>query len=212
MRPINILKMLKPLEKRIESRYRNKGKRVYIDLKLDTPEQLFDERDPAPFKKRDLDEDATDYILSSAKEITSKKEIILSIEFSKYINSIKAEEIKGAIFSHFAYESELVRKKLQYLFRKGYYSLIIGLSFLFICTSFSHLIGFLEKSLFYNVIQEGLLIIGWVAMWHPLNIFLYEWWPLLDLLKIQEKLSTMEVEIVTENFESFNNSVMPIKS
>jgi hypothetical protein len=27
------------------------------------------------------------------------------------------------------------------------------------------------------VIREGFLIGGWVAMWRPLEVFLYDWWP-----------------------------------
>jgi len=26
--------------------------------------------------------------------------------------------------------------------------------------------------------REGLTIIGWVAMWRPIEIFLYDWWPI----------------------------------
>ncbi|HEY0549129.1 MAG TPA: hypothetical protein VGF13_05970 [Verrucomicrobiae bacterium] len=32
-------------------------------------------------------------------------------------------------------------------------------------------------------------------MWRPLEIYLYEWWPLLRRGKILEKLSLMNVEV-----------------
>ena len=28
-----------------------------------------------------------------------------------------------------------------------------------------------------DIVGEGMLVIGWVAMWRPLEIFLYEWVP-----------------------------------
>jgi hypothetical protein len=30
-----------------------------------------------------------------------------------------------------------------------------------------------------RVLQESLVIGGWVAMWRPLEILLYDWWPIL---------------------------------
>lgn len=29
-----------------------------------------------------------------------------------------------------------------------------------------------------GLLQDGLVIIGWVALWRPAEIFLYDWWPL----------------------------------
>jgi hypothetical protein len=30
-----------------------------------------------------------------------------------------------------------------------------------------------------RVIEESLLIFCWVANWRPIEIFLYEWWPII---------------------------------
>jgi hypothetical protein len=46
-----------------------------------------------------------------------------------------------------------------------------------------------------SVAREGLTIIGWVAMWKPLEIYLYRWWPLLALRKLYQRLSHMPVEV-----------------
>ncbi len=43
------------------------GAHACIDISLRLAEQLFDGRDPAPFRERDLDEDAADYILAAAQ-------------------------------------------------------------------------------------------------------------------------------------------------
>jgi hypothetical protein len=29
-----------------------------------------------------------------------------------------------------------------------------------------------------GIIRESLLIGGWVAMWRPMEILLYDWWPI----------------------------------
>ena len=41
--------------------------------------------------------------------------------------------------------------------------------------------------------RARMLIIGWVAMWRPLEIFLYEWVPVRRRCRILAKLSKMPV-------------------
>ena len=31
-----------------------------------------------------------------------------------------------------------------------------------------------------DAVREGLVIIGWVAMWQPVQVFLYGWWPIRE--------------------------------
>ena len=44
-----------------------------------------------------------------------------------------------------------------------------------------------------DIFGEGMLIIGWVAMWRPLEIFLYEWVPIRRLCRILANLAEMPV-------------------
>ena len=41
--------------------------------------------------------------------------------------------------------------------------------------------------------RESLSIVGWFAMWRPMQIFLSHWWPLRHLEKIDEELSRIPV-------------------
>ena len=41
---------------------------------------------------------------------------------------------------------------------------------------------------------EGFLIAGWVSLWHPVEILLYEWWPISRRIRIYE--SSMHMDIV----------------
>ena len=59
----------------------------------------------------------------------------------------------------------------------------------------SDLIGSLTQSRFVQIFREGLLIGGWVAMWRPLEVFLYDWWPVRAEVRLSERLSTMPVSI-----------------
>jgi hypothetical protein len=41
------------------------------------------------------------------------------------------------------------------------------------------------------------LIVGWVAMWRPLEIYLYDWWPVRDRIQLYRRMARMPVELRT---------------
>ena len=47
-----------------------------------------------------------------------------------------------------------------------------------------------------EILRESLLIGGWVAMWRPLEVFLYDWWPIREEARLFDRLSAMPVRIV----------------
>jgi hypothetical protein len=42
------------------------------------------------------------------------------------------------------------------------------------------------------VLHESLVIGGWVAMRRPLEIFLYDWWPVRREVKLYRRLARMQ--------------------
>ena len=45
------------------------------------------------------------------------------------------------------------------------------------------------------MLSEGLTIIGWVAMWEPVYVFLYGWWPIVQKKNIYRKILGMDVKV-----------------
>ena len=81
------------------------------------------------------------------------------------------------------------------LMKDGRKSLLIGGLFLVTCLTLSKLLVGQASGTFPSVERESLTIAGWVAMWRPMEIFLYEWWPLRRRQRIYEKMSRMKVEL-----------------
>ena len=48
---------------------------------------------------------------------------------------------------------------------------------------------------FAELIAESLLIFGWVANWRPIEIFLYDWWPLVRRRNLYQRLAAAQVEL-----------------
>ena len=81
--------------------------------------------------------------------------------------------------------------------RRGRFSLLVGVIFLIICFGASDALQhYFPHSKPLDFVSEGLLIVCWVAMWQPLQIFLYEWWPLFRHKQLLQRLAAMRVEVV----------------
>ncbi|HEY3795250.1 MAG TPA: hypothetical protein VGM09_25775 [Bradyrhizobium sp.] len=165
-----------------------------IEISLSRLSQLFNSLDPSPFHERDLDQDAEDYIISSAEEIGLQHPIALVIHLpADQLPQSGAPDVGEAIHNYFAYRQANERRRLRLLFRDGRIALIIGLGFLFCCVLLRELAFSFGNDMASDIFGEGMLIIGWVAMWRPLEIFLYEWVPIRRRCRALEKLAEMPV-------------------
>jgi hypothetical protein len=99
-------------------------------------------------------------------------------------------DLRGSIHNYFAYRRDQESRRLRLLFRDGRIALFIGLSFLFCCVLLRGLASSFGNDSASDIFGEGMLIIGWVAMWRPLEIFLYEW-----VRRILAKLAEMPVVV-----------------
>ena len=169
-----------------------------LEIRLRSLGQLFDSHDPSPFLAKDLADDAQDYIIASAEEVADRLPLALVIHLSEPPTSpAEARDAGEAIREHFVRQSGLTRRQFRSLIHHGLISLAIGLAFLSLALITSAaLTGWAAASTLRDVFREGLIICGWVAMWQPLQIFLYHWWPVLGERRLYDRLSRMPVQIV----------------
>jgi len=164
-----------------QTRYRFENGRSCIDLKIRHSRQLFDGRDPAPFNERDLDDDAVAYLLGAAQEISRKQPLAIVVTISEEPEPRLAPDvIVEAMRGHFLYEGEQVERRLREHLRRGHITLAVGLTALVLFLTLAQFTASLTAGPLREILREGLVITGWVAMWRPLEILLYDWWPLID--------------------------------
>ncbi len=163
------------------TRYRVEHGRSCIDLNVRSSRQLFDLRDPAPFHDRDLDDDAVTYVLDSADEIPRKQPLSIVVTISDEPEPrLEPAVIAEAVRRHFIYEGEQVERRLREHVRRGQITLGVGLTVLVIFLTLAGFTSSLAATPLRDILREGLVITGWVAMWRPLEVLLYDWWPLID--------------------------------
>jgi len=168
-----------------------------ISVKLRDMNQLFNSMDPSPFIEKDLDDDAEEFIVSWAQEFSSKAPLKLRIYLEQWPAEDPKELIRTAVRNHFAHRAQITDLEFKRLMRQGRTSLVIGLLFLASCLILTKLLLGHQVGTWAAIVREGLTIAGWVAMWRPMQIYLYDWWPLLRRSRIYVKLSHMPVELST---------------
>lgn len=171
-----------------------------IEVRLREVTQLFNSMDPSPFQERDLDADAEEFIVSWALEYPRRQALKLVVYLARApAGGDGAATIAQAVRHYFAYRAELNRREFAQLMWQGRTSLLVGLTFLVACFAAAQLIGRAGAGTWHNIVRESLTIGGWVAMWRPLQIYLYDWWPLRHRGAIYRKLSGMDVDVRIED-------------
>ncbi len=167
-----------------------------IELRVDDLAQLFHTLDPFPFRERDLDREVEDYIVGWARELAANQPIRIVIDFPDTEAQTKtARELSEAFGRYFSDRAGAVQRDLNELFRVGRRSLAIGVAILIACLMSAHFaVGVFFEDPFKRLAEESLLILGWVANWRPLEIFLYDWWPLARRRDLYRRLSSAKVE------------------
>jgi hypothetical protein len=106
------------------------------------------------------------------------------------------QDVGEAVRHYFTYRASMSRLELRQLLKRGRTSLVIGLSFLSACLLLGELIAqYTPAGAFLSISREGLTIGGWVALWRPMQIYLYDWWPIRRRVRLLDRLGRMEVEL-----------------
>jgi hypothetical protein len=180
----------------IEEHYRTENGAILIEMRLRTVMQIFNSLDPAPFHEKDLDSDAEEYINGIVQDFPLAQPMKILIHLPcREAECEEAVTLERAIRNHFNYLEASAARELRLKFRQGRVSLAIGIAFLLVMGLISTLISPYTTHGYVAWVAGGLLIVSWVAMWEPINIFLYGWWPIRRKQLICAKISRMPVEV-----------------
>jgi hypothetical protein len=166
-----------------------------LKLYLADTRELFNSMDPAPFLQRDLDPVAAAYIVDWAREVPKGQPLRLLLHLgSGAPTTDDARLLSKSIHEHFQRRALATRRELQQLLRLGRYSLLIALVFLAVVIIIGESVAnLISRERIATLIEDSFVIGGWVALWRPLEIFLYDWWPIRAEARLFERLSVMDV-------------------
>jgi hypothetical protein len=168
-----------------------------IEIHVAALDHVFNAMDPSPLPERDLAPGVLEFVVGSARELPRHGTLTLLVHVDRPSgpapdDAVFAEAVRG----FFVREAETTRRRLRQLFRRGRTSLVIGIVFLAALVGIGDVAAAaLRGSRLGEVVREGLLIGGWVAMWRPIEIFLYDWWPIRAEARLYDRLGEMTVRV-----------------
>ena len=174
------------------------GARVgLIELRLNRLQQLFNSLDPSPFVDKDLDRDAEEFIVGWAEQFPAAQPLRLAIYLpAEQFAPAATGEVAAAVHNYFDGRTAETYRRLRSLLREGRTALFIGLAFLVGCAIAREIVtAAWGHGTAAETVAEGIAILGWVAMWRPLEIFLYEWWPIRRRARLFARLATVPVDL-----------------
>lgn len=160
----------KPYEKIYE---RDKATNSFIiSVAIEKYADIFNELDPAPFRKRDLDHDLRIYLEDSSLDIPIKHKIILQFNVSNDLHdSEKEERIKAGLKTYFTFVRNELKTKIRKAREKSaVYALA---SFLLLSASYSLRTSLMEGPVL-TTLFEGINIVGWVFLWEAVSTLLFK--------------------------------------
>jgi hypothetical protein len=175
-----------------------------IEVHVGELKQLFNSIDPSPFRNKDLDREAEEFIVGWAKDLPHDVPLALLVDLDRQAGlPDEATVLRDAIHEFFRQRAEAYRRRLRELLRRGRTSLLIGLTVLAVAIALGDFLATLLKtSRVGEILRESLTIGGWVSMWRPLEIFLYDWWPIRSEAQLSDRLAAMPVRIRYLNVKS----------
>ena len=151
-------------------KFEESSKTYIIEVSLDNYDDVYDDWDPSPFKKRDIEVEFNDFILNSSEDIPLKH----SISIVLYLPVSKKDEIKettliAAYRNYYNYAIERLQKVQSSLNQKTASYLLLSILLLSIGSFFFKE----DQGLGLKVLHEGVFIGGWVFLWEFFtNIFI----------------------------------------
>ena len=168
-----------------------------IAIRVRTIMQLFNSLDPSPFRERDLDPHTEEFVIGWAREPPAGAPFSIVVELpADEAAKPEAARIGEAFANYFHHRAVAADQELRELFRVGWRSLLIGLVVLVVCLVGSQVVAkMIGNVVVARVLEESLIIVGWVANWRPLEIYLYDWWPIRRRIVLYRRIAAAPVQI-----------------
>jgi hypothetical protein len=142
--------------------YDKRNNAYKIEISLDKYEDIYNEWDPTPFKKRDIEEEFIQYVIDSSTDIPMKYNLDLELYLpEKKKDETKEKNAKAAIKSYFNYLLDRNKRTLKTAVARCLRSAFIGIVLLTV-----YYVSLRDSSNgLARVFIEGISILGWVALW-----------------------------------------------
>ena len=175
--------------------------RALIDVAANCVEDLYNHFDRnAPYIRRDLDQELTDYLIDSATELESKG-FSIQFSFKQGMDQSDQARISHSINQYFNYLEDTEHFQFKRMVHKSMLLLVLGLLILSFAVWANQLPG-QERTVINEVFAQGLTVAAWVSLWEALATLLIEWFPHRKKVYIYRSLANAPLKFESGEIEA----------
>ncbi|NTU54065.1 MAG: hypothetical protein HGA97_10280 [Chlorobiaceae bacterium] len=183
------------MKKEILDRYdRTEEGRVIVDVSASKVEELYEDFDKqAPYHRKDLDEELASYLADCVREI-GPVGFVIRFTLDSLPSGELQERFGTSLRKFFIYQRELEVASIRRMVKRSLAFFLSGIVLLFASYQVAGIMPGGEAHPFYRrVIVEGVTIAAWVALWESLTIFLVNWWPSRQRIRLNSRIAEAAV-------------------
>ena len=156
--------------------------------------QLFNSLDPSPFWERDLDRSAGQYIEDEFSDKPRDRAWVLEVSIEEN-QDFDTKDVQSAVTTYYrrmvASASKQIRDKLWI----GQWAMLIGVVVFLACMLLRELFEQRLASGPPRLLDEGLIVLAWVAVWIPVEQLFYDLAPLMRERRLYRRLTQVRVHV-----------------
>jgi len=167
-----------------------------IELELANSRQFYNSMDPSPFRERDIDPQAAAFIIGEVEELPRRDALRLVVRVLEDRDG-RLVHVPEAVHNYFLQLVHATRRELRRTMHNARIGLLIGLVFVISIIALSRVVeGMLPSGTIASTMAESMTIVAWVALWRPIEMLLYDWWPIRAKIRMYKRLTAMDVSVV----------------
>lgn len=166
-----------------------------ISIELHSTSELFTPPTPDPFAGRFATTSGVERILEGARQ---HREEPLAVAIRVTETPAHTEDtVQSALRAYWAASADELRQRRRRIWSRGFKELAVGVLFLAVCLALSASLSSVgwRTEWFGQFAIEGVIIVGWIALWHPVDMLLFEPWPLNSDLRALGRLSNATIRV-----------------
>jgi hypothetical protein len=158
--------------------------------------QMFNSLDPSPFWDRDLDREAAEFIEEEFSEKLSAQTWHLHVHAHE--GAALAADLQAAVEHYYERLASSARHRLRDEMRVGQLALFGGIAIFLASMTIRGILTRVLHGGAPRMLDEGLIILAWLALWRPAESLVYGWVPLYRKRRLYERLAAIRVAVRTE--------------
>ena len=171
-------------------RRRRPGSSAPVNIHIRDFSQLFNSLDPSPFWDRDLDREAAEFIEEEFSERLSAETWNLYVHTRDGGGS--PPDLQTALENYYGRMASSAHRALREHLWSSEWTLVAGVIVFLFSMGVRSMLGGLLVTL-PQILDEGLIILAWLALWRPAEMLLYGWMPLRRKERLYERLARIRV-------------------